>query len=176
LQFIPGLILPSSLFDRRSFMTTSLKPTTLALCHFCTAGHLPAGCGHFLPPSTISLGQNFPEDVSLAQCHCCTTGHLPAGGSQLLPGPTISSGQLLSSSRRPAARCRPLCRFFITPEDFTAASSKETSRCSTSDYMSSGFSSFPGMAFKFVASVSSKSVLFGLRWFQAGLCLFLMGV
>jgi hypothetical protein len=33
----------------------------------------------------------------------------------------------------PAARCRPLCCCFIDPEDFTAASSKGASRCSTSD-------------------------------------------
>jgi hypothetical protein len=30
------------------------------------------------------------------------------------------------SPRRPAARCRPLCRFFIVLEDFTAASSIRT--------------------------------------------------
>jgi hypothetical protein len=34
---------------------------------------------------------------------------------------------LVGFTRRPAAICRPLCRFFITLEDFTAASSLGTS-------------------------------------------------
>jgi hypothetical protein len=38
----------------------------------------------------------------------------------------------LGVTRRPAAIRRPLCRFFVTPEDFTAASSGGTSRRSTS--------------------------------------------
>jgi hypothetical protein len=42
------------------------------------------------------------------------------------------------SLRRPAAICRPLCRFFVIPEDFPAASSVGTSRRSTSDSNSFG--------------------------------------
>jgi hypothetical protein len=41
--------------------------------------------------------------------------------------PRVSS---FGSPRRPAASFRPLCRFFIVPEDFTKASSVGTSRCS----------------------------------------------
>jgi hypothetical protein len=48
--------------------------------------------------------------------------------------PRVSS---FGSPRRPAARCRPRCCFFIVAEDFTAASSVRTSRWSTSDSMSS---------------------------------------
>jgi hypothetical protein len=87
-------------------------------------------------PSVVYVfpGSKFPENVSLALCHCCTMGHLPAGSSQLPPGSTISSGH-------PAAWCWPLCNFFIVPKDFTQASSVGTSHCSTSDSMSSRFSS-----------------------------------
>jgi hypothetical protein len=52
--------------------------------------------------------------------------------------PQVSSS---GSPRRPAARCRPQCRFFIFPEDFTVAPSIGNSQCSTSDSISSGFSS-----------------------------------
>jgi hypothetical protein len=76
---------------------------SLVLCYSYTASHHPAGCGQFLPRSTISLGPNFPGDVSLVSCHCCTAGHLPAGGSQPPPRSTISSVQFLWLSASPCS-------------------------------------------------------------------------
>jgi hypothetical protein len=94
--------------------------------------------------------------------------------------PRVSS---FGSPRRPAARCWPLCRFFIVPEDITTASSVGTSRCSTSDLrgrsllsrhasvvtwhdiVSSGSSLMfviQASIFSGLASVSSKSVLFSV--------------
>jgi hypothetical protein len=100
----------------------SLMLVSLTLCYFCTAGHPYSGGAQFLPRPTISLGPNIPGNVSLAPCQCCTAGHLPAGGSQLPPGSTISSGQFVWLSATPAARYRPLCRFFRPPTGFTTAS------------------------------------------------------
>jgi hypothetical protein len=55
------------------------------------------------------------------------------------------------------------CRFFIVPEDFTAALSVGTSQCSTSDSIFSGFGSmFSRLASKSMDFVSSKSVLFSV--------------
>jgi hypothetical protein len=51
--------------------------------------------------------------------------------------PRVSS---FGSPRRPTASFRPLCRFFRPLTGFTMASSVGTSRCSTSDSMSLGFS------------------------------------
>jgi hypothetical protein len=55
--------------------------------------------------------------------------HLPAGGSQLPRDPQPPRVSSFGSPRRPAARCRPLCRFFRPPTGFTTASSVGTFRC-----------------------------------------------
>jgi hypothetical protein len=55
---IPGLILPASLFNLRSFKIASFAP-----CHVCTAGHISAG-GQFLLQSRRSQGLNFSDEVS----------------------------------------------------------------------------------------------------------------
>jgi hypothetical protein len=138
---IPGL---SSVHSAPSFsgfsfnlvLVLSLTPVS------CTAGNLHFGCGHFLPQSTISLGQDFSKDVYLTPCNYCTAGHLPAGGSQLLPGSLGSVSSALHVALQLAFG--PL-RCFLSPlTGITAASSLGTSCCATSGFISSeAGSSFP---------------------------------
>jgi hypothetical protein len=80
-EFIPGLILPSSLFYRWSFMILFLAP-----CHFCTVGCPYSEGGELISRSTVSLGPNFLDDVSFSPCPFCMAGHLLSGGSRLPPG------------------------------------------------------------------------------------------
>jgi hypothetical protein len=89
-NFIPGLILLSSLFNQQSLITLFF-----ALRHFCTAGRPYSGGGELLSLSTLFQGPNFPDEVSFSPCHFCRVGHFPAGGSQLPPGSTISLGPFL---------------------------------------------------------------------------------
>jgi hypothetical protein len=109
-----------------------LSPTPVS----CTVGNLPSGCSHFLPQSTVSMGQNFSEDFSLAPCHCCMTGHLPAlhhatvtwqdtfqqAAANFLWDPQSPRVSLFSSPRCPTACFQPLCRFFHCSTVFTMAS------------------------------------------------------
>lgn len=106
----------------------SLKPASLALCHLCTSDHLSVCSGQFVRRSTISFGPNFREEFSLAPCHCCKT--FLQAAANLLQGPQFPLLSSFGPPRRPAAGFRPLGRFFIVLEDFTAASSVWTSRCS----------------------------------------------
>jgi hypothetical protein len=86
--------------SRSSVLSGFLVRHRLCFVHYACVLHSGSFC---LPRSTISLGPNFPEDVSLSPCHCCTTGHLPAGGSQLPPGSTIFSGHFLGLSASPCS-------------------------------------------------------------------------
>jgi hypothetical protein len=100
--------LPSSLFDRRFFITASFAP-----CHFRTAGRPYSGGGELLSPSTFFEGRNFPDEVSFPPCHFCTAGHLPAGGNQLPPRFTISLGhfpQFLAAPREHISDLTPIPR------------------------------------------------------------------
>jgi hypothetical protein len=89
--------------------------------------------------------------------------------------PWVSS---FGSLRHLTASFRPPRRFFIVSEDFTAAFSVGTSRCSTADCIISGVGSIvSGLVSKFMVSISSKSILFSLSLgFRPVSCLFLMGV
>jgi hypothetical protein len=66
-EFIPGLLLPSSLFDRQSFMASFLVP-----CHFCMVGNPYSSRGELLSLSTVFLGPNSPDEFPFSPCHFYT--------------------------------------------------------------------------------------------------------
>jgi hypothetical protein len=79
--------------------------------HFCTAGHLPADCGQFLPRSTISLGLKFLKIFPLRRTTAARRDTFLPAEANFLRDPQSPRVSSFGSPRGPAAKFRPLCRF-----------------------------------------------------------------
>jgi hypothetical protein len=122
-KFISGLFLPSSLFDRRHFMTSFLAP-----CHFCIVARPYSGGGDLLLWSTVPLDHaTFAWQDTFLQA-----------AANFLLDPQYPQVLFFGFWRRSADRFRTLRPFLGPPTDVPAASPLGISWCSTIDWI--GFS------------------------------------
>jgi hypothetical protein len=110
-KFIPDLILPPSLFDRRSFVTASLKLCTLAQ----RVIFLPAAANSFRSPQ-FPWVRIFLKTFLLRLATAVRRDTFLQEAANFLLDPHFPQASSFGSPRHPRARCRPLAASSLFPE------------------------------------------------------------